>query len=160
METGNKIKILITFFIVVIIALVFLTTLNQSAENQATLETVTDDTFTSSNTACVQITSGCIDSITTIENNTGSAVVSANYTLCRSNSGNKDGVQVYYGLNGLSWSGNTLNATYIQSADCSYNSNATSRNLTGIVIILFVIAIVVAGIVYFKEIGFDFMGKE
>jgi preprotein translocase subunit SecG len=161
METGKKIAMVASLFIVVVIGLIFLTTINQNVETQATLSTITDDQFTASNSSCVVITTGCIETVTSIKNVTRTTIDPANYTLCRSNTGKLDGIQLLSGaqMADASLNGKTLNATYTESAGCTYVSNSTARNLTGILVLLFVIAIVVIAIAYFKDFASDFMGK-
>lgn len=156
-------KLILVFFMAIVIGIPLLMIISNQINSQSQLETINNDLFTMDNTSCVDVTTGCITSLTSVSNANSSIVVGAdNYSLC-----NIDTVKPFYDgilvsgdsyidleLNGL-----TLNATYIQSSDCSYISNTTSRNLSQLIIVFFVLALIAIGIWFVKENDMFGMGK-
>ena len=150
MADQNKMMILISAFILLLVGIILTSEVANSNSKARSLGTVTDDQFTADNASCVQITTGCIDSITLVENATKATTVgSANYTLCRSSTTHlQDGIQLKDGaqMAGESLDGFTLNATYTQSADCTYVSDATSRVFLNLIPLFFAIAVMLVGV--------------
>lgn len=132
--------IAISGFVLLVVALVLITSIADNISKMSALNTVTNDLFTASNTSCVQVTTGCIDSLTSIENTTSTLGV-ANYSLCRSTS-NLDGIIL---KDPSVHNANVMNATYIYSADCTYVADSTSRTLVGLIVLFFAIAILAIG---------------
>lgn len=103
---------------------------------------VSADTFTASNTSCVDITTNCILEKGTFVNATdGVTIAAANFTLC-----NYVGTYArgYY-LNGsdateAGFTGKTVNATYTE-VGCGYVSNSMVQTLMPYVIILLAVLV-------------------
>ena len=153
----DKLNIAIVSFMTIIIAVTLLVIVSNNVNKQGDLALIKNDTFVMTNGTCVSLTTGCIQSISQVANNTD-VIGTGNYSLCNilTTKPNYDGVRLSGdGLVGI-YSGVTLRATYIESSDCSYNPDATSRNLSGLILIFFVLAIVAVGIWYVKEVGLDF----
>ena len=143
----NKIIGVIIFaFITIIVGVILLGTLSDQNQRISTLDTVTDKSFTAS-TTCTQVTSGCIDSITSLRNISVTPAV-GNYTRCISSRDKYDGIQLTTTL----YTG-TLNATYKESPSCQYVPDVTSRNLSNLIPLFFVIAIMIAAFFYLRQTG-------
>jgi len=151
MVSMNKMSVLITGFIVLLVGVVLLSSLADNESSIRTLLTVTDDQFTMDNTTCVQITSGCISSLTSVENATGAEVIGAgNYSLCRS-SGNQDGILVSADTSIDRYNGLTINATYTHSPGCTYVSSGISRTFIGLIPIFFALFVLLIGVGIFMK---------
>lgn len=139
----NKVGILITAFVILTLAITFLSTLADSNSNlQGNLATVTDDTFTAANYTCTQVTNGCITSITSVENLTDTFGAD-NYSACRTSSGNQDGIILYADGDAAMTAviGETTNVTYVHSAGCTYVADGTSRSLLTLIPIFFALGV-------------------
>ena len=153
---GNKLNYIITGFIVILVGVILANSLADTNAQLSELGTVTNDTFTGSNSTCTRITTGCIDAMTSVANN-DTVMNATDYSLCRSSiSGRQDGLILSTG-NAL-YQAASLNATYTYSSACMYVDNSTSRTLADIIIIFFVLAVATAGIAGVKMTGiFDYM---
>jgi len=149
----SKFNILIISFITLVIGIPLLISIADQTKDNTILSTVANTTFTASNTTCVKVTNGCMDSITQVRNQSV-ILTAANYSLCRIG-GEPKGVLL--GAGAGEWSGTSLNATYVNSVDCMYVNDATSRNLVPLLVIFFAIALVLAvGYWLFQKGAFDF----
>jgi Na+-transporting NADH:ubiquinone oxidoreductase subunit NqrC len=154
-------SIMIVGFITVLVGAILMTTLaNTNSQIQKT-NTITDKQFTMSNTTCVQVApvGSCIATLTSIENVTVRTGVtnplgSANYSLCTKTNRN-DGVVFDTASAAINTelNGKTLNATFEESAGCMYVADNTSRTLSDITILMFVIGIIVAAVYFLKQGG-------
>jgi len=148
----NKMSVLIMGFIVILVGIVLLSSLADNESSIRTLVTVTDDPFTGSNSTCTRVSTGCIYSITSVENGTsgGTEVIgTANYSICRSSTTNVlDGILLAAGsqYNGQALSGETLNATYEHSPGCMYISSSVSRTFISLIPLFFALAVLLIGI--------------
>jgi len=151
-------NLILASFIVLIVAIPLLLIITQNLDRQSDLTTVKGDQFTMSNTTCVQLTTGCIKSITKVANSTlTNSIGAGNYSLCNINTvkPNYDGILVSGDSSvDAAFNGLTLNATYVESSDCSYVDSGTARNLSTLIPIFFVLAIVVVGIWQSKRTWF------
>ena len=156
-----------TIAIVIIFALALIPSLSDQTNKLSSLATITQDNFTMSNNTCVQVATGCIDAISSVINQTQASgflnpVGSGNYTVCRSSTGNADGINVrgsdavINNLNGL-----TLTANYTLSPDCTYIANNTVKNLATLPLLFYILAVViiVIGYVFRTEIFQMFGGN-
>lgn len=135
----------ITLFIGVVIGVIAISAIYTQITTQTSTSTVTDDQFTMDNTSCVDLTTNCILSLTSIENATGTEVIGAgNYSICRVNAPQSryDGVLVSADASIDRYNGQTMNSTYVGS-DCSYISGGTARNLISYIPLLIIVALLV-----------------
>lgn len=153
MASMNKLSVLIMGFIVILVGVVLLSSLADNESNIRTLVTVTDDPFTGSNSTCTRVATGCINSITNVENATGALTVgTANYSICRSSTTNLlDGILLVADsqANGETLGGAALNTTYEQSPSCTYVASGVSRTFISLIPIFFALAVLLYGIVVF-----------
>ena len=153
MVSMNKMSVLITGFIVLLVGVVLLSSLADNESSIRTLLTVADDQFTGSNTTCVRVTTGCIDSLTSVENSTVTIGV-ANYSLCRSTTtGVQDGILLAAGsqADGFALSGTVLNATYTNSPTCAYVASGISRTFISLIPIFFALFVLLIGVGIFMK---------
>lgn len=143
---NNSLKVVIGSFVTLLIGLVFLTSISDNVNQTQSLATISNDLFTGSNSSCVQVTSGCIDSLTSVKN-ASTTLSTGNYTLCQVQH-RYDGIFLQ---TGSLYNGVALNATYESSENCMYVSNGTSRSLILLVVVLFAIGLVIAAMYYLKE---------
>ena len=155
MEKNKFLGVVIGSFLTIIIGVVLISSLAQQNAQVQTLTTSTNDQFTVSNTTCTRVTTGCIDSLTSVGNATNTYVLTQlanNATLCTTSNGNQDGIILptaeRYNMNGA-----TANATYQESSNCMYVKDSTSRTLAGIIIVFFAIAIVLGALYWLRESG-------
>ena len=139
----------IALFVGLTIGIIAIGAIVTQISGQTSTTTVTNDQFTMSNTSCVDVTTNCILSLTSVSNVTaGTAGInpidSGNYSICRVNApaGMFDGVVVSGDasidvLNGL-----TLNTTYT-GINCDYIGGATTRSLISYIPLLAVVALLV-----------------
>ena len=137
----------VSLFVGIIIALIAISAINTQITGQLSSTTVTDDVFTFSNTTCIDLTTQCIDSISSVENGTGSNVIGAgNYSLCNANApgGMRDGIQIpgdTY-IDNLFAGSTTVNATYSQ-IQCDAITGSTTRTILAYIPLLAVLALLV-----------------
>ena len=155
MASMNKMSVLIMGFIVLLVGVVFLSSLADNESNIRTLVTTTDDAFTGSNSTCTRVATGCIDSLTTVENATGAMTVgAANYSLCRrSTTGVLDGILLAADsqANGVTLGGAALNTTYTQSPGCTYVASGISRTFISLIPIFFALFVLLIGVGVFMK---------
>ena len=154
MASMNKMSVLIVGFITVLVGVIFLSSLADNESTIRTLVTVTDDAFTGSNSTCTRVATGCIDSLTTVENATGAMTVgAANYSLCRSTTGVQDGILLAANsqAEGITLGGAALNATYEQSPGCMYVASGVSRTFIGLIIVFFAIFVLLIAVGVFTK---------
>lgn len=153
MAKYDKMGVLITGFILLLVGAILIQTIANSVYSARNLDTVSNDTTTLVNNTCVEITSGCIGSITEITNATdsGAAVLSSSeYSVCRSGGGFTDRDGVLAVLDTPAYLG-TANVTYTNSPDCTYVDSSTSRTLLNIVTIFFALALLALGVGIFQK---------
>ena len=132
----------ITIMIVSIIGLVALQVMYTSIQDQTDTTAITDDSFTGSNTTCVDITDNCILSVTSVENATGGETLgTGNYSLCDANSGGKydDGII----LDDAEYNAATLNATYTE-VNCGHLTGLTALVVNNVPILVAIAILVFA----------------
>jgi hypothetical protein len=144
--------ILIITAVTIIVGVVFLSTISDNVFSSTNLVNFSNDPFTADNITCVQVTTGCIDSIQLIKNgSSGTHIASGNYTLCRtSTTGHLDGIKLDgNAADDASYNGKTVNASYWYSHDCMYVADNTSRTLINLLVIFGALAIVFVGVLGF-----------
>jgi len=151
MKKYNQSSTWIVILIGLVIGLVALQIVFSLITSQAATTTITDDTFTASNSSCVDITDKCILSLTSVENATdGTSVGAGNYSQCLSNAGTSryyDGIL----LDDAEYNGASLNATYVE-VECGHISGLTSIVVNNIPVILAVALLMfLAGYVISKK---------
>jgi len=142
MKINGNLGLIVMTFVTLIVGIILLTTIADNNSKLSVTSTGYDDAFTGSGT-CTQVTTGCIVSLTSVLNDTTTAevVTAANYSLCNAG-GNQDGIRVLDSV----YVGSSLNATFIESTDCSYVADRTSRTLAGLLPLFFVIVLLAVGV--------------
>ena len=160
MKNEQGLNVILLGFIVISVGTVLVGSIADNVELLDDLNTINNDTFTGTNNTCVQVATGCLESIIYITNSTEGAAVnnntlsSAYFSICESStsSTNDDGIKVLLTADSVAkFSGKSLNATYEYSPDCTYMEGTTAKTLINLVVIFFAIAIVMIGVGMFMK---------
>lgn len=158
---GNKkgqamVGVMTAITIFSIIGIIVVSIISNMWDEQSRTNTATDQTFTASNTTCVQlISSDCLytGAITNVENaSNGVTLGSGNYSVCKSTSyGSLDGV-ILDGAGAVDdglYNGVDLNATY-NFRSCSYIGSGTTRTILNLIPLLLALAVLVGVAIFIK----------
>lgn len=139
-------------FIPIIVAVIILGVIFSFINAQRTTTTITDDQFTVANNTCVEVTSNCITSVTSVENATGSETIgTGNYSLCiaTGTTNEYDGIQMVLDDAPIDrYVGETVNVSYVERS-CQAITGTTGT-LIDYVPVLLAVLLLVAVAVYVK----------
>lgn len=149
----NGLSVLIIGFVVLLLGLVLIDPIADTVTDLGVLTTTTNQTVTLSNTSCASLTEGCVKSISVLTNLTsGTLITSKNYTTCKTSGKTYDNGIILTGES-VGYNGYNGNTTFVQSTNCMYVPDATSRTLSGLLILFFALGIMTAGLYYLKQTG-------
>jgi len=134
---------IIPIFIVLLLGVIFASIVWRQIDEQTAATAITNDVFTgvSSNTTCIDVTTKCIYSLTSVTNNTGGETVgTGNYSLCDVNGGVRynDGIVI----SATEYNSETLNATYTE-IECNHIESGLTRTIVRYLPIFIALALLI-----------------